>query len=175
MAGPKLSLEGLTARARRRSEKICDAFDDRPPVILNDLGRLHNVGAVKFKPILGSAGLLKTKGGFDIVIDTEARGAKESSAFILPVDSSDWNDLRPPVRFSVAHEIAQLLLVEIAGGDPNRDIFFKNEQTLDRLCNELAGKFLLPKKNLEKTIGKQLFDAAHLAKLLQRFWFPPKP
>jgi hypothetical protein len=139
------------------------------PINLTSIAHDLGVSAVRFRSILGSAGLLKTQDGFDIVVSTDARGAPDRGADVLPTDSSDWNVFSPPVRFSIAHELAQLLLLRTAGGDPSKEIFFKNEEALDTLSNQVAANFLMPRDHLRKAIGKHLFDAPHLARVVGQF------
>lgn len=173
MATAKLDLERLITLTRRRAEKICEGLGNAAPTNLVRLGEKRRIGSVRFQPILGSGGLLKTKDGFDVVINTDGRGAQERPADVLPAKSSNWNVLTSPVRFTIAHEIAQALLVEVAGGDPHKDIFFKNEQALDSFCNELASKFLMPKRQVEKAISGNVFDAPHLARIPDQFLVSP--
>jgi hypothetical protein len=170
---------------KSRFEKLCDDVRREAnisvgslgratlPVSLNDLARREQISTIRFKPILGTAGLLRTGGGFDIVINTEAPGADQPADFVLRVDS-DWNVLTPPLRFTVAHEIAQALFVRTSGGDPNKDFFLKNEQAIDHLCNDLASRFLMPEKQLIAAIGPALFDAEHLFNLTRKIGVSPE-
>lgn len=154
--------------AERRAKKIFESLDSSVPTNLTELGRRRGLGAIRFRPILGSAGLLKTQQGFDVVVNTEARGAETRPKDILLPDS-DWNILAPPVRFTIAHEIAHTVLIEIAEGDTRKEVFIKNEEAVDTLCNDLASKFLMPSTQIDRALGSKKFNAVHIAGLPNMF------
>jgi hypothetical protein len=159
-------LENGTARAVKRL--LTSKQFANPPIDLNALGKSQRIGALRFWPMLGSAGLLETTEGYDIVINTDTPGATQKSDTLLPVESSDWNSLAAPLRFSIAHEIAHTLVLQESGGDPNKTLFFRHEEAIDRLCNDVAGQLLMPAEQIARLIGPKLFDAAHLLDITKR-------
>jgi len=169
-ATAKSQLDELRKASRRAAARLLQSkILDTPPISLNALGKQENIAALRFMPILGSAGLLQTKAGFDIVINTEAPGAIQKADTVLSVEESDWNSLAAPLRFTIAHEIAHAVVLRVSGGNPNKDIFFRNEDAIDHFCNDLASGFLMPAQQVEDDIGQRLFDAAYLAQLSRRF------
>lgn len=160
------TVDALAARARKRIEELVGSAETNTAA-LNDLARTLNVGAIRFTQILGSAGLLRTgKDIFDIVLDSSE---DQKLGEVWPRDSSDWNKLSPGRRFSVAHELAHVLLVGESGGDPDKELFSKNERAIDNLCNELAGKLLMPRSRLIRELSGRIFEAPNLNRLTTEF------
>jgi hypothetical protein len=79
--------------------------------------------------------------------------------------------LSPMDRFSIAHELAHLMFLKQSGKKPG-DLFFTRPGTLHSLeveCNHLARALLIPKGQLLREIGTNLFDATIIGPLMDRF------
>lgn len=171
----KSNLEELKERARKEVASLVKRIErDDLPVDLKSLAAAEGVRAVRFRPILGTAGLAKISDGYHIVINTEAPGATNAAEHTCDMESSEWTEFRAPIRFSIAHELAHLVLVRLKGGDPNKDIFSRSEEALDHLSNELASSILMPAGRLVTEIGEKLLSPNHLVSLTGTFRVSPE-
>lgn len=79
------------------------------------------------------------------------------------------SQLTPPLRFSIAHELAHLIILGVSERNHDDDIFQNNWKALEQTCNEMAGAILLPKPRFVQDLPGKLFDAVHLGNLIKSF------
>lgn len=171
----KSKLDQLKQDARKEAASVVGPLEQGElPVDLNTLAQSESVGAIRFRPILGTAGLLKVGDGYEIVINTEAPGASVAPETVFQVGQTNWSNFAPPIRFAIAHEIIHLIILRVSGGDPNKDIFTRNEEALDHLSNELAASLLMPAGRLVAEIGENLLSPDHLVRVTRAFSVSPE-
>ena len=124
------------------------------------MAKALGVERIRFEPLISDAGLAKTAEGFEIVINTEAPGATEPPGSIFLADDGRWNELRSPLRFSVAHELAHVPFLISAGRKRFADVLTRNQPDVERGSSVLARTFLLPRKLLIRELGNGLFDVS---------------
>lgn len=160
----------LTKKTWRLVEILADSTLEKPlPVPLHELARELNIRFIQFEPLLGTAGLVKIKDGFAIMVNTEAPGATQKKSTILNTNSDDWDELKPPLRFTFAHEIAHVLYFNAAEGKWRNDIFNRHAKKLESECSKMARVILMPKQRLHNEIKNHIFDVEHIRKLLHKF------
>lgn len=142
------------------------------PVLLHQLGKSLGVTGIRFEPLLSMAGLEKSSDGFNIIINTEAFGVDFPSGTILKTDYDDWSKLNPPVRFSVAHELAHIIFYDLAK-DENNALLRKNVDELEVACNQIASTLLIPSKFIIDFTSEKLFDASRLNTLRKELKVSP--
>jgi hypothetical protein len=163
----------ISEEAWRFTEKLCASRADMsPPAPLEGFAKELGIRCVRFKPLLSDGALAKEGKDLEIVLNTEAPGAASPAGTTLSVDDGKWGELKPPLRFSVSHEIAHAVFLKAAGS--HRDLFQKNEQAVENACNILARVFLLPRSMLVREIDSRLFDVDHLSKLVHAFGVSPE-
>lgn len=157
---------------------VCDwakAVASKPlPTPLHVLARLRKIQCVRFEPLLSTAGLTKHDNGYAIVVNTEAPGVTQNGGTVLPLDNA-WDDLAPPLRFTLAHEISHLFFLDgIEVADRRHSV--RNHAQLERACNEMARVIMIPQQRLVKEIGTpdQLFDSSHLKHVCNMFRVSPE-
>ncbi|MFL5246000.1 MAG: ImmA/IrrE family metallo-endopeptidase [Gemmataceae bacterium] len=123
---------------------------------------------MRFEPLLSTAKLVKIEAGSYILMNTEAPGANQPPGTILDVKGGRWSDLAPPLRFTIAHEIAHTVFMK-AGWDSNRDLFSRHDLALESSCSKMARVLLLPPSRLVREWEGRLFDIEHIKTLLKRF------
>ena len=99
------------ARISREAWKTAEALvasvsDTHLPVPLATIAKSLGVRCIRFEALISDIGLAMSTEGFDIVVNTEAPGVRETAGTTLSVDDGRWDELRPSLRFSVAHELA---------------------------------------------------------------------
>lgn len=160
----------LRKEAWRFLDKYAKSGTDGPlPVALADMLAARKVRAIRFEPLWSDAGVEADGDGFVICVNTEARGVREVSETTVAVSEYDWTRVGSPVRFSIAHELAHLIVLELAGGKPESDIFKRHAQALENTCNEMARAILLPRTRLVREVDGGLFDAARLVRVCEAF------
>lgn len=165
----------LRQQARSVVDQWAQSVADGPlPVSLQDLAAAYKVRAVVFEPLLSDTALEREGNGFLICVNTEGRGANHKAGTEIELSSSDVSTWSAPLRFSVAHELAHLIILELTGREEKRDFFRRHSEALERTCNEMAGAMLLPQLRLKREIGSRLFDAVHLRDLCGRFAVSPE-
>lgn len=166
----KTKFDQLTEKAWRLVEKLSYSTLEKPfPVPLHKLAREISINYIQFEPLLSTAGLVKIKNGFAIIINTEAPGAIQNKSTILNANSADWEELKPPLRFTIAHEIAHVLYFNAAEGKWRNDIFDRHVRKLESECSKMARVILIPKQWLCKEIENRIFDVEHIRELLYKF------
>ena len=139
----------------------------RPPVRIEELANTYRVKQIEFEPLLSTAGIEKDGDGFVISVNPEADGATNAEGDVLKISAESLSPLASSVRFTLAHELAHLILYSLS--DEDEDSFKNHEDRLEVTCNQLAGAIVLPKESLVREVDGKLFDAQHLARLLPLF------
>lgn len=165
----------VSEEAWRITEKLsASSANVSPPAPLEGCAKELGIRGIRFEALLSDGALAKAGKDLEIVLNTEAPGAACPAGTTLSVDDGKWGELKPPLRFSVAHEIAHAVFLKAAGYDSHRDLFQKNEQAVENGCNILARIFLLPRSMLIREIDSRLFDVDHLSKLVLAFGVSPE-
>ena len=157
---------------RERAWCVIDAWaatcldETLPPI--HDLARTYGVRAIRFEPLLSTAGLSKVSDGFLVHVNSDAYDDKPEGTVLDVNEETLWN-LRPPVRFSVAHEIAHAIFHTEAQQAGKASALSKRLAALETACNQIAGAMLLPKPALLRNVGNRLFDADFVRGLLASF------
>lgn len=171
----RTKFEDLKEQAWRTAYGWSRTAGRRPlPTPLHELATLHKIQCIRFEPLLSTAGVMKHENGYAIVVNTEAFGVTQGTGTTLQVDSG-WNNLAPPLRFTIAHEISHLFFLDEAGVVEKRD-FSRNYKQLEKACNEMARVLLIPQQRLvnEITNADQLFDSRHLKQVTIMFRVSPE-
>lgn len=165
----------VSEEAWRITEKLsASSANMSPPAPLEGCAKELGIRCIRFEALLSDGALAKAGKDLEIVLNTEAPGAACPAGTTLSIDDGKWGELKPPLRFSVAHEIAHAVFLKAAGYDSHRDFFQKNERAVENGCNILARIFLLPRSMLIHEIDSRLFDVDHLSKLVLAFGVSPE-
>jgi hypothetical protein len=149
--------------------ELARSLGDKPlPVQLDEVASSFGIQYVRFEPLLSTAKLVKIEDGFYILMNTEAPGANQPPGTILDVDKGVWSDLAPPLRFTIAHEIAHAVFSK-SGWDSNLDLYSRHDKALESTCSQMARVLLLPPSRLVQEWDGRLFDVGHIQTLLTRF------
>jgi hypothetical protein len=167
--------ETLRKQAWRLAKTLSDGVTTGPlPVPIMQLAFSRNIRRIRIEPILSTAGLVKASDGYEIWVNTEAPGVKESEGHVFELPGDCCQELDPPLRYSIAHEVAHTIFAEVLGGSRNEDFLRKHERALEAVCSEIARTLLLPKSRLLAEIGGRLFDASHLDAVRRSFRVSPE-
>lgn len=148
--------------------------DKRLPIGLETLAAAQKVCAIQFEPLFSDTAVEPEGDAFLICVNTEGRGVNQKAGTRWEMLPDALSQLTPPLRFSIAHELAHLIILGLSGRKHDDDIFQRHGAALERTCNEMAGAILLPKPRLFQDIAGQLFDAAHLGDLIKSFGVSPE-
>ncbi len=135
------------------------------------VAREFKIESIRFEPLLSDAGLKRLEsGGLEIVINTDASYRRVRHGTVMRIeDGGELSKLNPYLRFTVAHEIAHAIVLEISGGDSSIDEFKLHEDAVESVCNRMAGALLVPEKALDHALGGIVFDAEHLQRIAGEF------
>ena len=163
----------LASQASTVADEWAAKWADGPlPVPLEELATDVHVRRLAFEPLLSSAGLEREETGFVVCVNPQADGVDHRSGETVGVTAVEWAKLKPPLRFTLAHELAHLIFLRLAKNRP--ESFQGHEGELETACNQMAGSLLLPKLRLAREAGgAKLFDADHIAGLLGHFRVSP--
>jgi hypothetical protein len=78
------------------------------------------------------------------------------------------------VRFSVAHELAHLVLIKAAGGPKKNHFLQRHTEALETACNEMARAILIPKYRLVREVQGRPHDVEHVLGLIKAFRVSPE-
>lgn len=118
----KTQIETLSEKAWAEVQRLAAmAGETPPPVSLRRVAKELGVRRIEFAPLWSNAGLRKVRDGYEIVLNTESPGVNENPGEQLVMDSEAPTDVQPPVRFTIAHELAHMVSLKIAG-DTKRDV-----------------------------------------------------
>ncbi len=124
--------------------------DLRPPVDLHAVARHRQIRKLGLRFMVPRGLLLPVDGGFEV--------------YLRNVDRDDIDLARPELhsllssrqRFSFAHEIAHTLFYDLSGAVPTPDANAPNPLELERTCDRVAGKILVPVRLLKREIAAAL-------------------
>jgi hypothetical protein len=168
MAKGRLTFEQLLPRAWAIVDEWAAKWASGSlPVPLEDLARAYKVRRVEFEPLLSTGGLEQEEDEFVVYLNPEADGVDQRDGDTMGVAAGAWSALRSPVRFTLAHELAHLILYSLANYEHRP--FEDRDKDLETACNDIAGALLLPKKRLMDEIGGHLFDTHHIRTVLKKF------
>lgn len=171
----KSKFDSLTEGAWHTAEEMIKAAAELGrDSSLSQLAKALNVRRVRFQPLLSTAGVTKNDDGFDMVINTEARCVMPEMAGEFDTDRVERADILPPVRFTLAHELAHLVFLKVKGGSWDSDLFRRHERALEHACSRLARMILMPKDLLKRELGNDLFNTENLKRLLSIFRVSPE-
>ncbi len=162
------SFDSLRERGWRVVEKWAAALPRGVSIPLHEFALAHGVRRIQFEPLFSSAGLSKVADGYVIHINTEAHGVHQAEGTILEVNEVNLRELGPAARFSVAHEIAHAVFIQIAGSGKTSSLH-RHTKLLERACNEMAGVMLLPKAHLLASVSEEFFDAGRVLQVMKSF------
>jgi len=166
--------DAVLDRALRRTDEIAQSLGTMElPIRLSELAHPLRVRTVRFEPLLSSAGLEKTTHGFNIIVNTEAYGASHPAGTVLDASGGAWADLAPPIRFSVAHEMAHVIFIQVVR-DESADLLRRKQDLLEVACNQIAGRILVPAQAFKREVSDQLLNASHLRTLASKFRVSPE-
>ena len=139
-------LDMVESRALLHSKKLA-------PTPLNPLAHERSAN-VRFMPLPVPGCLCSTSSGFDIFVQASAKDSKSFSEKFL---SGNDNQLPVRHRFTIAHEIAHTYFYDLSKQPPfmqfppNAD---KELRSMEKTCDALANRMLLPKLILEDFVKK---------------------
>ena len=168
----KTKFDQLREQAVRRAEEWGKSVTTSPAP-LHELAKSLEIQSIRFEPLLSSAGLEKNTRGFSIIVNTEGFGATSPAGTVLQPSEEEWGELRPPVRFSVAHEMAHVIFMKLARAERS-DLLRKKLEELEVACNRIAGMILIPAQYFLRHVSKDLFDASRLRTLLTEIRVSPE-
>src|SRR5260370_745713 len=109
------AFDDVKARAWLMVEKEMTLVAAKPvPVRLDELAIAYGIQYARFEPLWSTVKLVKTEGGFYILVNTDGPEVVEPAGSILKHDDGKWQKFSRPLRFSIAHEIAHLIFLEVA-------------------------------------------------------------
>ena len=144
---------------------------DQVPVPLHKLAKEKNIHHIRFEPLISTSGLVKAKDGFDIFINTEAIGVthNQKAGTVQEINSTAWSNFDPSLLFGIAHEIAHVIFLDVAGGIQKKELLRRHNVKLERACSNMARMLLIPKQRLIREIEGRLFDVNHIETLVKLF------
>lgn len=163
--------ESVKSRAWRRVHEITAVQKHMPPpVALSALAAAIGVRHLEFRPLLTDAGIIREGDGYALWLNTENPEGVRVAGMRLNIEHEDWQRFSHPLRFTIAHELAHKIVVDVTPGGTNSPLLGeRHEERLESLCSKLAGGLLLPQEMLVKELEGSFFNTAHLRLLLERF------
>ena len=132
----------------------------------------YGVRRIEFEPLLSTAGLEKEEDGYVMSVNTEAAGANRKEGMALEISAETCLSLNTALRFTLAHELAHLVLLSIA--DHRLDVFSEHDEELEVLCNSLAAAILLPKSRFLQDVAARIFDTVAVKQALRDYRVSPE-
>lgn len=171
----KSKFDDFVQKAYLVAQEWAMSVADRVPVPLHELAKQRNIHRIRFEPLISISGIVKTKDGFDIVVNTEdAPEAIQKGSTVQEVNNSDWSNFKLPLLFSMAHEIAHVIFFDVVGGITKKRFLRDHEDELETACSKMARMLLIPKQRLIREIGDRLFDVNHIKGLTELFKVSPE-
>jgi len=146
-------LKALSVEAETLS---CGASKNKFPVLLQPLAQRRRVTSVEFRPLLVDAMLTTHPNGFRIFFNSNGYDPLELQASFE--GETRERAMPPRLRFSFAHELAHTLFYDLSNDTPQLAKQFRSGggrtelENLERNCNKLAGRMLLPTPMLKAAI-----------------------
>lgn len=165
----------LEMKADVRCRQFWDACSsDALPVPLHELVKMCDVEAIRFERLWSTAGLAKSGERYVIFVNSDAPGATRGAGILLTPDDPGWSDFPPPIRFSIAHEIAHVALYQVTPSERREDQLSRHSKYVEAACSRLARKILLPKDQFIRAIAGQVFNVGQLRGVLRTFAVSPE-
>lgn len=169
MGKKQSAFEPLRRKACQQVDIWCNSVHAKAlPTPLHELAKARDITGIQFKPLISTAGLRKTTDGYVIVVNSLADGVTHPAGTELPT-SGAWAEFLPPVRFSIAHEIAHVLLYDCVNGQVDHCVFTEYWRDMEVTCNYIAGALLLPKARLLGELRRRPFGIEHVFALAKDF------
>ena len=172
----KSNFDDFVQKAYLVAQEWAMSMVDRVPVPLHELAIGKNIQRIRYEPLLSTSGLVKAKDGFDIFLNTEAPGViyNQKAGTVQEINSTAWSNFDPSLLFGIAHEIAHVIFLDVAGGIQKKELLRRHNIKLERACSNMARMLLIPKQRLIREIGGKLFDANHIKGLTELFNVSPE-
>lgn len=170
----KSKFDDIVQQAYLVAQEWAMSVADRVPVPLHKLANEKRILRIRFEPLISTSGLVKTKDGFDIVVNTEAPGATQKAGTVQEINNADWSKFAPSLLFGIAHEIAHVIFFDVVGGITKKRFLRDHEDELETACSKMARMLLIPKQRLIREIEGRLFDVNHIKELIKLFKVSPK-
>jgi hypothetical protein len=145
-----------------------------PPISLEDYAKNCGIEHVRFRQLIGDAGLAKRSDGFEIVVNTEAPGVSSRPETIASIGDGTWSKFPGSLRFTVAHEIAHAAFIKVASSRGEDNLLADHRSDVEEACKVLARVMLLPRHLLNRDLGERLLDLEHLHDLIKAFQVSPE-
>jgi hypothetical protein len=140
------------------------------PISLKRIANVRKVRAVVFRPLLVDGCLTIIDDGFKIYIRCKKHQADEVRARFE--SECEIGPLPQRMRFTVAHEIAHTLFYDLSHGRPKHRLNVEHQkrlETLERVCNKVAARILLPTDLLREELKKSdPFDPSTLRRIAEK-------
>ncbi len=143
-------------------------------VALDRCAKQMGITRIRVEPIMSAAGLARGSDGLEVVLNTESPGVKEAAETIMSVDDGSWGRLVPPLRFTVAHEIAHAAFLIAADKNQESSVFQKNRGSVETACSILARAILLPRQMLLREVHDRVLDIGQVHNLISAFKVSPE-
>jgi hypothetical protein len=166
------SRQGWVARNMPSATKVAESWCERwankdLPLPIEEIAAEYGVREIEFCELLSTAGLERRGGAFAVVINKEADGVRFEMKGPIALTRDLCLALSPPLRFTLAHEVAHLILLRLANNDLGR--FANQAPALETGCNQIAAALLLPETRLTKELDGRFFDATRLLAAAELF------
>lgn len=165
--------EDIRVGAERKAIDLINSTD-AIPIPLNVFAKEQKVKAIRFERLISTGGIRQEDRDYVIVIGIRAAGVKEAPGVEISIDSPRWDDFGPPVRFTIAHEIAHLLFYGLVPDGPNSALLAEDPDRLETACNRIAALLLLPISRLPSGLREHRFDVPFIADIIRRFKVSPE-
>ncbi len=166
--------DDLVPKAHAVVQEWAKSVADQIPVPLHKLAKERNIRYIRFEPLISTSCLLKANDGYGIFVNTEATNPSQIAGTIQEIENSDWSNLEKQLLFSIAHEIAHVIFLDVAGGNQKIEFLRNHERRLESECSKMARMLLIPKMKLIREIGDKLFDINHIKTLVTLFGVSPE-
>ncbi len=160
--------EEITIAVERKAVAMSDSTD-QIPVPLCFFAKQQNVRAVRFERLISTGGIRQEDREYVIVISSRAAGAECATTKEILTDSPMWNEFGPPLRFTIAHELAHMLFYDLVPSGPNSALLAENPDKLECVCNRIAASLLLPRSRLPPDLKQRRFDVDYIGQIIARF------
>ena len=138
------------------------------PTPIHELAAKCRVKVLQFKVIVSTAGVKKYSDGFAIVVNALGDGVKYAAGTEMS-PGVEWATLPPMVRFSIAHELAHLLLYDAIDEDEVVSVLDHNWEAVEIACNRIGGMLLLPKASFLRELQSGILDTGRIDTLCAKF------
>ena len=148
----------MRALAEKAEVLACTAAQNQFPVLLRPIADRRKVTCVEFRPLLVDAMLTTHSSGFRILFNSDGSNPEQLRQ---DFEGESRDRLMPSrLRFSLAHELAHTFFYDLADSPPKVTKEFRSGggktelENLERNCDRLAARMLLPTQILKASIQK---------------------